>query len=77
MRDRVVAASFRMGVFVCPAGCDLARDVVCIGSPLVIGEPEIERIVTTLARALDSAVTRSESRIGSGARSSHESSKKP
>lgn len=62
MRDRVVAASFGMGVFVYPGGCDPARDVICIGPPFVISESEIDAIVATLSQALDSAVERWQSR---------------
>jgi adenosylmethionine-8-amino-7-oxononanoate aminotransferase len=58
MRDRIVAASFAMGVFVYPGGCDPARDVVCLGPPFVIGEAEIDLMVATLEQALDAAVAR-------------------
>jgi adenosylmethionine-8-amino-7-oxononanoate aminotransferase len=51
--NRVVAKGMAEGVFFYPGGTGEVRDIVCIGPPFVIGEPEIDRIATTLARALD------------------------
>jgi adenosylmethionine-8-amino-7-oxononanoate aminotransferase len=65
MRDRVVATSFGMGVFVYPAGCDPARDAVCFGPPFVIEEAEIELMVSTFEQSLDASVARWQERSGS------------
>ena len=58
IKDRVVAAAFGMDVFVYPGGCDPARDVVCFGPPFVVGEAEIDLMVATFEKALDSVVER-------------------
>ena len=41
------------GVFFYPGGTGVARDILCIGAPLIIGEAEIEKMVTALANALN------------------------
>ena len=56
MAGRVVAAGLARGVFFYPGGCDPARDVVCLGPPLTIGEEEIEAIGAALEGAVDAAV---------------------
>jgi adenosylmethionine-8-amino-7-oxononanoate aminotransferase len=55
---KVVAAGLAEGVFFYPGGCDPARDVVVLGPPLIIGEPEIEQIGKVLEAAIGSAVER-------------------
>ncbi|MCS5635380.1 MAG: aminotransferase class III-fold pyridoxal phosphate-dependent enzyme [Myxococcota bacterium] len=54
--NRVVAAGIAEGVFFYPSGVEPARDAIMLGPPLVIGDDEIEAIVSGLERALDSAV---------------------
>ena len=58
MGQRVAAASFREDVILYPGGVDPARDIVCIGPPFTITDDEIDRIVETLGRAVDTAVGR-------------------
>lgn len=52
---RVVAAGLGEGVFFYPCGVEPARDAVMLGPPFIIGDDEIELIVTALERAIDSA----------------------
>ena len=47
-----------MDVFFYPGGNDPARDVVCLGPPFILGDEEIEKIVTVLPKAIDSAIAR-------------------
>jgi adenosylmethionine-8-amino-7-oxononanoate aminotransferase len=54
--NRVVAAGIAEGVFFYPSGVEPARDAIMLGPPLVIGDEEIEAMVSGLERALDSAV---------------------
>ncbi|MCY3934035.1 MAG: aminotransferase class III-fold pyridoxal phosphate-dependent enzyme [Acidobacteria bacterium] len=56
--NAVVAAGLSMDVFFYPGGNDPARDVVCLGPPFILGEEEIEKIVTVLPNAIDSAIAR-------------------
>jgi len=44
------------GVFFYPGGTGVARDIICIGAPLIIGEQEIDKITKTLASALDHCI---------------------
>src|SRR5262245_2699358 len=57
MAARVVAAGLARGVFFYPGGCDPARDVICLGPPLTIGDEEIEAIGSALEGAVDAAVS--------------------
>ncbi len=56
--NAVMAAGLSMDVFFYPGGNDPARDVICLGPPFILGDEEIEKIVTVLPRAIDSAVAR-------------------
>ena len=58
MVNAVMAAGLSMDVFFYPGGNDPARDVICLGPPFVLGDEEIEKIVTVLPKAIDSAVDR-------------------
>ena len=58
MINAVVAAGLSMDVFFYPGGNDPARDVVCLGPPFILGDEEIEKIVTVLPKAIDSAIAR-------------------
>jgi len=49
---RVVAAGLAAGVFFYPGGCGPARDVLCLGPPFVIDEPELDLLVDALGEAL-------------------------
>lgn len=51
--NRVVGKGLAEGVFFYPGGTGEVRDIICIGPPFVIGEPEIDRIATTLVSALE------------------------
>ena len=53
--SRVTAAALRRGVMFYPGGTGTVRDIVVIGPPFTIGETEQERIVHTLAAAIDEA----------------------
>lgn len=54
--QRVVVEGIRRGVFFYPGGVDPARDVVCLGPPLVLGDEEIETIARVLPEAIDAAI---------------------
>ena len=53
--NKIVGHSLREGVFFYPGGTGVARDIVCIGAPFIIGEEEIEKIVVTLVGAVNEA----------------------
>ena len=53
MTGRLVGHCLGDGVFFYPGGTGVARDILCIGAPLIIGEAEIEKMVMTLEGALD------------------------
>ena len=50
--DRLTSAAMNAGVFFYPGGTGEYRDVMCIGAPFIIDEPEIELMATALAAAL-------------------------
>jgi adenosylmethionine-8-amino-7-oxononanoate aminotransferase len=54
----VVGEGLRRGVFFYPGGVDPARDVICLGPPLVMGDPELDLIARVLPEAIDAATTR-------------------
>jgi len=56
LTGKIVAHSMGEGVFFYPGGTGVARDIICIGAPLIIGEQEIEKITKTLASALDHCI---------------------
>jgi len=56
---RVVAAGLGRGAFFYPGGAGAARDVVCLGPPFTIGDPEIDFLAEALPRAIDDAARRS------------------
>jgi adenosylmethionine-8-amino-7-oxononanoate aminotransferase len=56
LAQRVVVEGILRGVFFYPGGVDPARDVVCLGPPLVIEDAEIETIARVLAESIDAAV---------------------
>ena len=58
MVNTVMAAGLSMDVFFYPGGNDPARDVICLGPPFILGDKEIDKIVTVLPKAIDSAVAR-------------------
>ena len=53
---KLVAEALKRGVFFYPGGTGEVRDILCIGAPFIIGEPEIERMADALEGAL-AAVT--------------------
>jgi adenosylmethionine-8-amino-7-oxononanoate aminotransferase len=53
---KVVAAGLGEGVFFYPCGSGSVRDAVMMGPPFVIGDEEIEKIVSALETAIDTAV---------------------
>lgn len=50
---RLVSFGLSEGVFFYPGGTGDARDIICIGAPFIIEEQEIEKIVTTLTKAVE------------------------
>lgn len=56
LTGKIVGHSMGEGVFFYPGGTGVARDIICIGAPLIIGEQEIEKITKTLASALDHCI---------------------
>jgi adenosylmethionine-8-amino-7-oxononanoate aminotransferase len=62
LTNKVVAAGLAEGVFFYPGGAGPAPDVIVLGPPLIIGQPEIELITKGLESALASALARAESR---------------
>ena len=52
---KVVAEALARGVWVYPAGSGPVQDAVMIGAPFIIGDTEIETIVTVLHEAIDAA----------------------
>ena len=55
---KIVAAGLAEGVFFYPGGCDPARDVITLGPPFIIGDPEIETIAAALEVAIERTVDR-------------------
>ena len=54
----IVGYSLNEGVFFYPGGTGVARDIVCIGAPFIIGEKEIDKMVVTLVGAINRVVGR-------------------
>ena len=50
--DHLTRAAMDAGVFFYPGGTGEYRDVICIGAPFIIDEPEIELMETALSAAL-------------------------
>jgi adenosylmethionine-8-amino-7-oxononanoate aminotransferase len=50
--DKVVRNAMEEGVFFYPGGTGEVRDIVCIGAPYIIGEPEIELMANALEKSL-------------------------
>ena len=57
LTTKVVVAGLGEGTFFYPGGCDPARDVITLGPPFIITDDEIERIATSLERAITTAVS--------------------
>jgi adenosylmethionine-8-amino-7-oxononanoate aminotransferase len=55
---KIVAAGLAQGTFFYPGGCDPARDVILLGPPFIIGDPEIEAIGNALESAIESVTER-------------------
>ena len=60
--DKVVGYAMGEGVFFYPGGTGEIRDIVCIGPPFIIGEPEIELMANALGTALDRVLAQTELR---------------
>ncbi len=52
MTSKMIAAGMKAGAFFYPGGTGEVRDILCIGAPFTIGEPEMDIIETALAAAL-------------------------
>ncbi|MBO6557368.1 MAG: aspartate aminotransferase family protein [Pseudomonadales bacterium] len=50
--ERVVGKAMEEGVFFYPGGTGVARDIICIGAPFIIGEAEVDLMVNALDKAL-------------------------
>ncbi len=53
---RVVGAGLKHDVFFYPGGTGVARDIVCLGPPLISTEADIDLMVDVLARSIDEAL---------------------
>ena len=53
LTSKIVGHSLNNGVFFYPGGTGVARDIICIGAPFIIGEEEIEKMVETLDAAIN------------------------
>jgi adenosylmethionine-8-amino-7-oxononanoate aminotransferase len=51
--NRVVGAALKRGVFFYGGGTGVVRDIICMGPPFIIGDEEIELMVSVFAEALD------------------------
>ena len=51
--SRIVGHGLQRGVFFYPGGTGAARDIICLGPPLIVSEDEIEQMVEALAGAID------------------------
>ena len=51
--ESLVSHAVKEGVFFYPGGTGEVRDIVCIGAPFIIGEPEIDMMANALGYALD------------------------
>ncbi len=56
MTARVVGAGLKHDVFFYPGGTGVARDIVCLGPPLISTEADIDLMVDVLARSIDEAL---------------------
>ncbi len=52
--NRVVARAIKEGVFFYGGGTGEIRDIVCMGPPFIIEEPQLDTMVEVLGRAIDS-----------------------
>jgi len=57
--DKVVGYAMGEGVFFYPGGTGEVRDIVCIGAPYIIGEPEIELMANALEKSLNKVLAKS------------------
>ncbi len=51
--DKIVGYAMGEGVFFYPGGTGAVRDIVCIGAPYIIGDPEIELMGDALEKSLN------------------------
>ena len=56
LTSTVVAAGLGNGAFFYPGGAGTAQDVICVGPPFTISDPELDQLVATLAKSVDDAV---------------------
>jgi adenosylmethionine-8-amino-7-oxononanoate aminotransferase len=54
--NRIVGRALAHDVFFYPGGTGVARDIVCLGPPLVSTESEIDQMADVLARVIDEVV---------------------
>jgi adenosylmethionine-8-amino-7-oxononanoate aminotransferase len=57
LTTKVVVAGLGEGTFFYPGGCEPARDVITIGPPFIITDEEVDRIASSLERAITTAVS--------------------
>lgn len=62
LTQKVVASGLSQGVFFYPGGTGTAQDIVVLGPPFIVDEPELDLIAQVLPRAIDEAVERVRSR---------------
>ena len=54
---QIIGHGMSQNVFFYPGGTGVARDIICIGAPFIIGEPEMEKIQTALEYAINKVVS--------------------
>lgn len=57
--EKVVGYAMGEGVFFYPGGTGEIRDIVCIGAPFIIGEPEFELMANALEKSLNKLLAKS------------------
>ena len=57
--NHIVARGLEKGVFFYGGGTGDVRDVICMGPPFVISEPEIDQMVDTLLECVDETLDKS------------------
>ena len=56
--NRIVMQGLAHGVFFYPGGTGTARDIICLGPPMVTTEPDIELMASVLAQSIKETLGR-------------------
>jgi adenosylmethionine-8-amino-7-oxononanoate aminotransferase len=54
--QRVVGHGLNHGVFFYPGGTGVARDIICLGPPLISTEAELDQMADVLARSIEEVI---------------------